>query len=76
MNPVPATTVELKRGDRVELPNGLVRTVEEIVSTEYVNTRDERVYAVRYQESGPDEWADVNVSGASDHWFKLAEERE
>lgn len=73
MNLKPVTTVELKRNDRVLLFNGLVRTVDEIGSTGYVNNHDEPIYAVRYQEGDSDEWSGVNTSNASGVWRKLTE---
>jgi hypothetical protein len=74
MNLEPTTTVDLKRGDRVRLFNGLVRTVDEVIGTEYVSVRDERLYAVVYQEGDSDEWGGANTAAASTRWVKLTEQ--
>lgn len=44
------TTTELKRGDRIGLFNGLIRTVERTHHSGYDNRRGEPIWCVRYQE--------------------------
>jgi metal-responsive CopG/Arc/MetJ family transcriptional regulator len=62
------TTSQLERGDRVQLPGGLVRTVDRIVPSGYVNYRNEVISSVMYAEGRTDEWSGGNSGVSGTTW--------
>lgn len=61
-------TDELKVGDRVRLPGGLVRTVDCVTESEWLNYRNERILYVMYREGRTTEWSEGNSGIASSLW--------
>ena len=62
-------TSELRPGDRVMLPGGLVRTVGEVKVSEYLNYRNEPILYVMYSEGRTAEWSEGNSSIERGLWF-------
>ncbi len=62
------TTSELNQGDRVRLVSGLVRTVDRVERTGFVNYRNEPILAVLYAEGRTDQWSGGNSAVASSEW--------
>ena len=61
-------TDELVLGDLVRLPGGLIRTVDVIKDSGYVNYRNEPILAVMYCEGRTAEWSEGNSSIARGTW--------
>lgn len=55
-------TDELVLGDLVRLPGGLIRTVDVVKDSGYVNYRNEPIFAVMYCEGRTAEWSEGNSS--------------
>jgi len=62
-------TSELVVGDRVLLPGGLVRTVAEVKTSEYLNYRNEPILYVMYQEGRTPEWSEGNSGIEHSLWL-------
>lgn len=65
-------TDELDAGNVVQLPGGIVRTVDEIADSGYVNYRDEPIFYVNYREGRTREWSSGNSGIARSTWEVLA----
>lgn len=63
-----AFTHELQRGWRVKLPGGIVRTVEVVSESPWINERHERLYVVVYEEPASSEWGPGNTALAETVW--------
>lgn len=70
-------TTDLRPGDRVQLHNGLIRTVSHVLPTNYLNRNDEPIFAVYYQEGDTRTreggWSSANTSHASGLWHVVNE---
>lgn len=68
---VTRATRDLTHGDRVLLSSGLVRTVDHVTDSGYLNYRGERILAVIYQEPESEEWSRGNSSNETGLWNLL-----
>jgi hypothetical protein len=64
-------TDELQTGDRVLIGKNLIRTVDRVTDTGYVNRRNVDILAVHYQEPASETWSNGN-SGLPDTLWTLA----
>lgn len=63
-------TDELKAGDRVLLPGGIVRTVDRVVESGWLNAKNEPILSVMYREPGvPGVWSEGNSGCARSLWL-------
>lgn len=66
------TTAQLRQGDRVQLPGGVVRTVASVDRTEYVNHKDAPLFAVMWAEYEHGVWGRGNMAHAEHAWTLAA----
>ncbi len=65
-------TDQLKRGDVVSLPGGRTRTVAAIQESGYVNSKNEPILTVTYQEGHSGDWSGGNTAIARSPWEVMA----
>jgi hypothetical protein len=62
-------TDQLQPGMRVQLPcRGVIRTVDRITESDWLNRNDEPIFYVMYREGRTPEWSDGNSGIASTTW--------
>lgn len=64
-------TSELRRGDLVTLPGGIIRTVREIFASDWTSNAGKRLYYVYYSEPAGDGWGEGNSAHADSEWQTL-----
>jgi hypothetical protein len=62
-------TDQLQPGVRIQLPGpNVVRTVDRVVPSEWLNARNETIFYVYYREGSTPEWSEGNSGIASTLW--------
>lgn len=61
-------TDHLEPGTRVVLPGGLVRTIDRVTESQWLNRSNEPIFYVYYAEGRTPEWSEGNSAIASTEW--------